>query len=374
MKSMPLQSSEAGILRLPQELIDDISDRVCEENFSFIRDLAFLSHAFLARSRQRQFATICIKNTYPGDEHSPARTAAFFDENDHLLLHPKTVDLHISDPDSIVPLYNILSRLSQVSRWNFHRVPSIPVQPFTPLSQLCEAVTEIYFSCWDLHLDILETVLPVVPSLTSLSISGRSRPLQILPELIHFPPSLQSLHLEVDGLDTAEEMGQLFSKITTLTSLTAEAFNEEEVQAVQACIDSNAQSLSDLKVRAISLGWERFSGRRNMNPFDLRRCVQLRTMDIIAQGRSGLEACVATIGSVASALESMRLELHMPYHTHEGPDKDYEELLHLLDVAMSRLLPQVVMNVAFVHACVPYSDRAGLRQHFRRYVSHLPHI
>ncbi len=166
------------------------------------------------------------------------------------------MDLHISDSDSIIPLYNILSRLSNVSRWNFHRVPSIPVQSFTALSQLCPAVKEIHFSCWDLHLDILETVLPIVPSLTSLSISGRSRPLQICTELIHFPPSLQKLHLEVDGLDTAEEMEQLFSKITTLTSLTADACNEEEVQAVQACIDSNAHSLSDLKVRALSLGWE----------------------------------------------------------------------------------------------------------------------
>ncbi|KAK0192027.1 hypothetical protein F5146DRAFT_999283 [Armillaria mellea] len=160
----------------------------------------------------------------------------------------------------------------------------------------------------------------------------------------------------------------------TLTSLTAEAFNEEEVQAVQACIDSNAQSLSDLKVHAISLGWEYFSGRHNMNPFDLSGCVELHAMDITAQGQSGLEACVATIGSVASALESVHLELHMPYHTHEGPDKDYKELLHLLDVAMSRLLPQVVMNVAFVHIRVPYSDRAGLRQHFWRYVSHLSRI
>ncbi len=186
-------------------------------------------------------------------------------------------------------------------------------------------------------------------------------------------------------------MEQLFSKITTLTSLTADACNEEEVQAVQACIDSNAHSLSDLKVRAISLGWDivrirsslsnlmipnidLVSGRRNTNPFDLGRCVQLRKMDITAQGHSGLKACVATIGSVASALESVRLELHMPPHTHEGPDKDYEKLLHFIDVAISRLLPQVFVNVAFVHVPVPYTDRAELRQHVRQYVSHLSRI
>ncbi len=78
--------------------------------------------------------------------------------------------------------------------------------------------------------------------------------------------------------------------------------------------------------------------------------------------------------STASALQSVRLESHVPFHTHEAPDKDFEELLHFLDVAMSRLLPQVFVNVAFVHVPVPYTVRAELRQHVWKYVSHLSHI
>ncbi|KAK0187344.1 hypothetical protein F5146DRAFT_1142320 [Armillaria mellea] len=247
-----IQNHAGKIMQLPQELINEIVDRACKDNFPFIWILTLVNLAFLSSSRKKQFTTVNIKNTYPSEEHSPTGFTSFFKENKHLLPYPRTVDFQVSNFDSVLPLDTILRRLTNVRCWNFQSIPAITANPFTPLSQPCLEVKELHFSYGDLCLDILTTLLPVLPSLTTLSICGENPSLRPSTGLVHFPSSLHNLHLKLSGLQEEGNISKLLSKITTLTTLTANVINDAEIQAVQNCIDSNVRSLSDLKISSIN--------------------------------------------------------------------------------------------------------------------------
>ncbi|KAK0184978.1 hypothetical protein F5146DRAFT_1006039 [Armillaria mellea] len=218
----------------------------------------------LCSSRKKQFTTVNIKNTYPGEEHSPTGFTSFFKENKHLLPYPRTVDFQLS------------------------------------------------------------------------------------------------------GLQEEENISKLLSKITTLTTLTAIVINDVEIWAVQNCIDSNARSLSDLKISSINpiqvnlICLESHSHKLHL--FDLRNCIQLRKIDITVEGRTGLKACITMLETVVSVLESVSLELHLPYYKQKGSDQDYMQLFNLLNVQMSRRLVRhhISVKLALVHDYIWPSEKQEL--------------
>ena len=67
--------------------------------------------------------------------------------------------------------------------------------------------------------------------------------------------------------------------------------------------------------------------------------------------------------TVVSVLESVSLELHLPYYKQEGPDQDYMQLFDLLDVQMSHRLVRhhILVKLTLVHDYIWPSEKQELR-------------
>ncbi|KAK0496132.1 hypothetical protein EDD18DRAFT_1106012 [Armillaria luteobubalina] len=303
--------------RLPQELIDEITD---------------------------------IALTHSDDKHSLGCVTSFLKDNPDLLALPKRVTFALSALLDLVPIAHVLPRLIHVSHWHFCFTSTNP-PPLMLLSHICMSVTEVKFE-GDLHIDMLSMILPVLPSLHSLELKGTNRSFNLAtnPSNFTFLPTFHNLLSWVTLPSLGIKMGTLWATITMLSSIHACAVSNDAIQG----------SLST---------WVR--------PFDLHRCTCLCYFKIETYATGGLEACVATIASLNStALESMHLELHVQLDFF-WQEPYYQGLLPCLDREISRLLPggtRISIDLMLIQIKLQDAYIDKLREYAWQYLGYLPRV